>query len=371
MLVLGIQGEPRPGNASGALAASRTTGWYHDAAAVLLRDGYIVAAIEEERLNRQKHSGRFPTAAIRFCLKEGGIDLDEVDFIAFGERGGDGPYLDPTISPAQIASVLDTELGCGTGIAARVVLVEHHLAHAVSAYAASGFAEALVVTADGFGDGVAGYISGVRDGVITILDRIDVASSLGRFYGSSLSFFGFEAFSEYKVMGLAPYGDPTSFRTEISRMYELLPGGRFLMTAKSRAEKLEAFDRLGPPRRPDARLAQLHCDVAAAIQEALETILRHVLQHFRARRGIGCCASRGVQLRIASLRGSFWPKVCSTTYSFSPPPPTLVMRSVQPITSPSPSPGDHLLCRLCLMCFSAVTFQPQTRWRARSPRRPI
>ena len=287
MWVLGIQGEPRPvrSDRDDVLADLRPSGWYHDAEAVLLQDGHLVAAIEEERLNRQKHSGRFPAAAIRFCLERGGIGLDAVDVIAFGERGGQGPYQDPAISPAQIASVLQAELGCDPGIAERVTLVEHHVAHAVSAYVGSGFDESLVVTADGFGDGVAGYVSSVRNNAFTILDRIEVANSLGRFYGAPLAFLGFDAFSEYKLMGLAPYGDPARFRAAFQQMYVLQADGKFAMTAKSRAETLDGFARLGCQRQPDGPIEQIHCDVAAAMQDAVETILRHVLRHFRSATG--------------------------------------------------------------------------------------
>jgi carbamoyltransferase len=305
MLVLGIQGEPNAprGDPRDVAAELRPAGWYHDAAAALIEDGRIVAAIEEERLSRRKHTGRFPTGAIQFCLNQLGVRLENVDRIAFGERGGNGPYLDPAISRERIAAILCSELHCEADIVDRIALVEHHVGHAVSAYACSGYRDALIVTADGFGDGIAGSIMSARNGSLAVLDCIHVENSLGRFYGAPLHFFGFNEFSEYKVMGLAPYGDPSRFRGLLQATYDLLPDGRFALKAASREAMADLFNRLGRPREVDGPFEAVHKDLAAALQETLETIMRHVFSYFREQTGQRYLCFAGGTAQNCSLNG--------------------------------------------------------------------
>ena len=186
----------------------------HDSAAVLVRDGVVLAAVEEERLNRLKHTNKIAVGAIRACLDEAGLAIDDIDRIAYYTRED---IYDHTVirhllkypsvrmpwsGRAYLAEVLSEDLGQPID-PARLVFVEHHHAHASSAYVVGPFADALVVTLDGKGDGLSGTVWAGRGGELTRLLDIPIPDSLGVFYVGPTTFLAYRMFDEYKVMGLA------------------------------------------------------------------------------------------------------------------------------------------------------------------------
>jgi len=282
MKILGFLGEPKAVRASPyAIVSEWRSGWYHDAAAVLVEDGVVVAAIEEERLSRRKHSGKFPYLAIEHCLRARGLTLDDIDYIAYGEEGGVGTYRDASISEAHIATLLAARFPCRSDLADKIVTVEHHIGHAMSAFIPSGFARALVMTADGFGDGVAGRLLAAAGKRITILDSISTPSSLGAFYAAVVSHIGFGPKDEYKVMGLAPYGDTQRFHAFFDTQVTLLRKGRFEIDPGFE----RALATLGEKRAREAPVERVHMDLAAGVQRALEEIYFHVLSYARKAHG--------------------------------------------------------------------------------------
>ena len=287
MLVLGITGGPElPGEPGSPL----THDALHDAAAALVDSGRVVRALEEERLTRRKHTHKAPISAIRYCLRDYGAKLDDVAIFAFY---GSEPFIN-----AELADGFLTHPGGGVLRTARelhrsmlrhafgedvpderFLYVPHHRAHALSAHALSGWRESLVVTLDWQGDDVAGEVYAARDHVFERLACIPADRSLGKLYQRVTSYLGYGAFDEYKVMGLAPYGDPSRLRDVFAGMFELVDGGDFALDLGA----LERLFAIAPPRRRDAPLDQVYKDVAAAAQETLETIVLHVVDHHRAR----------------------------------------------------------------------------------------
>jgi carbamoyltransferase len=281
----------------------------HDAAAVILHDGQLIAAFEEERLDRIKHSNKFPVAALRACLDAVGLGLDQVDCLALNksefmmDAGIHAPglgvslaealdlRLGPVATPrAFVQALLQRHMGA-TVSPSRIHFVKHHVAHAQSAFAVCGWDEALVVTLDGVGDGEAGTISvGTRDGLET-LRTIYPAASVGFFYDMITRILGFRTFDEYKVMGLASYGDPMVFRNRFRRLYTLQPRGEYTINTNPVVALLPEIR----SRYSSEPLQQLHMDVAAAAQEVLEVIAFHVLEHFRQTTGMtNLCLAGGV-----------------------------------------------------------------------------
>ncbi len=264
----------------------------HDSAAVLLRDGEVVAAIEQERLDRIKHSNKAPLDAIRFCLDSAELRVGDVDrWVFYGEQAYwdrllQTYYLEhfdaPRLLDARtfLRSILARELGAEIP-AGQPLFVGHHLAHAMSAAAMSGFAESLVVTLDGEGDQIAGTVYTALGTQLELLETIPEERSLGYFYLRVINFLGFRMFDEYKVMGLAPYGDPGRYEKLFKSLYTLAPGGRYTVAAKPAPRLFE----IAPPRRPGEPIAQVHMDIAAALQSSLEEIVFHVLRHYREAAG--------------------------------------------------------------------------------------
>ena len=262
--------------------------WFHDAAAVLVQDGRVTDAIEEERLNRIKHTNKGATAAIRFCLGRHDMCLNDLDYLAlYGTEAifdtfirnvhcGSADVYCPQTVRQLVHELLVDELSDDIGDA-KLVFIPHHLCHLASAYHHSGFADALVMTIDGGGDGLSGTVSSIRSGCVTLLQTSPISKSLGVFYCSAIALLGYGFAEEYKVMGLAPYGDPVRFRHAFRGIYALLPQGDFLL----RWDLIETLNGLLPARKRQDPLEQVHADVAAALQEALEDIVLHVVGHFR------------------------------------------------------------------------------------------
>lgn len=304
-IVLGINGYHAPVT---DFASEWRTKWYHDAAAVLVRDGRVVHAVEEERLTRNKHTGTFPSAAITSCLARASLTLEDVDLIAVGEEGGAGDFRDADLSPERIATTMQTMGLTRNDLSSRIRLVEHHKAHAASAYYPSGFDDALVLTIDGFGDGVAGLVAKATDGEIETIRRLRVDQSIGNFFAAPLPYFGYRNFDEYKLMGLASYGDPSRFASLVSELYTLLPDGDFAFRVRDVSELVRILASAGPPRLDDSDFLAHHKDLAAAYQGAFEKIVLHVLRHHAKATGLrklcmagGCAQNSAFNGRLASV----------------------------------------------------------------------
>jgi carbamoyltransferase len=283
--------------------------WWHDAAAVLLKDGVVVAAVEEERLSREKHTSRFPQMAISACLAQAGISLREVDCVSYyaGEHHVRGcltaVYKDnPGVSDTDPLSVLRDSLRRAVGVdyAGRLELVNHHRAHVASAHRMSGWSDCLAVTVDGRGDQESGLVTDVRNNRWNVLLELPIAESLGLFYEKLIWYIGYWRFEEYKVMSLASYGDPAPYRKLFRELYELLPEGRFRIA--SGWDSTVVYDHFQPRRRHEP-IAKKDMDFAAALQEALEDMMGHLLRHYRAVTGHRRLAMAGGVALNCSMTG--------------------------------------------------------------------
>ncbi|MBT5226351.1 MAG: nodulation protein [Proteobacteria bacterium] len=285
MLVLGWHGGLRSDEAT-----DRTGGYStHDGAAVLVQDGNIVAGIEEERLNRIKHSNFFPVLSIRFCLQRAGAQLSDVDLIALDAQESvvdEYATFRALVAPEQplisgremIARVFEDIFG--DDVRHKLRFCRHHLAHIYSALYASGKPHGLAVALDGEGDQRSGMVATFTDSGITPLREYSPAQSLGGFYTTAIAMLGYRRFDEYKVMGLAPYGDPTKFRPLFSSLYSLLPDGQFEFVPDGRLVSLFAEKGLlSQIRRRGEPFTQLHKDLAASLQEAVERVAMHIFEH--------------------------------------------------------------------------------------------
>ncbi len=266
---------------------SRWISLHHDSAAVLVEDGEVIFAIEEERLNRIKHTNKFPGESLRLCLKSKGIQLEEVDLIAYYNSkkkfemrvkqlfldNASIPIIDSTIFLQHVfCRGLNSEIDPG-----KLYFVHHHHAHAMSALALSGYESSLVTTFDGQGNGVSGRVFEGEGTILKQIADIPVSNSLGIFYEKIIAFLGYSFFDEYKVMGLAPYGDPKRYRNVFQTLHTLLPNGDYVI----HQDKINSLFDLGVPRRKGEPFTQIHKDIAASLQETLENIVFHVLQYYR------------------------------------------------------------------------------------------
>jgi carbamoyltransferase len=279
----------------------------HDSAAALVVDGKIVAAAAEERFCRQKHTGRFPAGAIAYCLQEAGIRLEDVDEIAHGFDYT--PYkklysLDPTTAKLHHEVLSKDALLRQVGAhfpdfpQERVRQVGHHLSHAASAYFTSGWSESLVIVLDAMGEVESVSVYHARDGALNLLHALSASDSIGILYSLVTLHLGFDFNSdEYKIMGLAPYGNPETYRAFFESNVHLKPGGSVRIPVlginRSRDERenygatRKYFDEALIERRaPDQEITEQHCDVAAAVQECLERTVMHVCRHFAGQTGL-------------------------------------------------------------------------------------
>ena len=289
---------------------------YHgDSAACLFVDGKLIAAAEEERFRRIKHWAGLPTSAINYVLEEAKLRLEEVDHIAINRKPGVNNlrrlefvlthWPHPRLIAQKIknirsaASVKETlQANYRIEIKAEVHHVEHHLAHLASAYLVSGFNEAACISIDGFGD-FASTAFGVGQGSeVKIDNRVYFPHSLGIFYSALTQFLGFRHYGdEYKVMGLAPYGEP-NYLEPLREVVRIRPDGTFRLnlkyfrhhignvsyTWKDCAPEVGTLYRrrlvglLGPARRPDEPLEQKHKDIARSVQATYEKAFFALLQ---------------------------------------------------------------------------------------------
>jgi len=300
MLVVGLSGGL---NWAASERFQETSNFLHDAAAVIVRDGRIVAALEEERDNRLKHSNKFPLGAIRHCLDEAGVSARDVDRWAycFGnvlEILATNAFMADMAAPPLVFSeaILADRLSAGLGVhvsPSAITTVGHHAAHVASAFEPSGFESALVVSYDGGGDDSHGRIASVVNGTYETLSDLGAPQSLGHFYHAAMRPIGYGRFDEYKVMGLAPYGDPSRFREPFRSLYTLHEGGKY----EIHFDRFKSLMGLVPVRRPGEAFTQEHMDLAATIQDALETMAFHLIDGVRRSTGHrNLCLAGGVAL---------------------------------------------------------------------------
>jgi carbamoyltransferase len=285
-----------------------------DAAAAIVVDGIVVAAAAEERFNRQKQTGDFPVQAIDYCLRQAGLSLSDVEEIAhcfdyapFGEIFS----LDATSAMlyeevfSRQALLAQVSRHCAGFNPERVHQVSHHLSHAASAYFTSGWDECLVVVLDAMGETQSGSIFHGSGGRLEKLREISANDSLGILYSLVTYHLGFDFNSdEYKIMGLAPYGDPRQFEGVFHQMVECRPNGtvripilRLNRTRFERENYLQTRDWLSrnliPRREPGDEITQVHCDVAASLQQTLNRAILHICGHFGASTGLRKIAMAG------------------------------------------------------------------------------
>lgn len=268
---------------------------YHDSACCLMQRGRIVAAAQEERFSRIKNDKAFPAAAFKYCLDHAGLTIADIDCVAFYED----PCLKlsrqiwmgmlPGLTQQRRASILsrtlwtrpETEIRLLTGYDGPIEIVDHHLSHAASAYFFSGFEEAAILTIDGVGEWPTTTYNSGNGAEIERLGQVDFPDSLGMFYSAVTGYLGFEVNEgEYKVMGLAPYGQP-NYVKEVSQLIEDGPGGEYRLNLKyysflqeDRMFSEDLCQLLGEPPRPyGSDITQFHMDVARSAQLVLEDIL--------------------------------------------------------------------------------------------------
>ncbi len=286
----------------------------HDSSAALVIDGEIIAAAAEERFNRKKHCGDFPVNAIQYCLAEAGITLNDVDELAHGFDYA--PYqklfsLDP-ISAEAYKKVYSREAllelikrDLPDFPASRVHHVPHHLAHAASAYFTSGWGECLTVVIDGMGEVHSATIYHAHDGQLDHVYQLPASDSIGILYSLVTLHLGFDFNSdEYKIMGLAPYGNPEKFRSFFDEVVELREAGairipilRLNRTRDERENHLATRRYLDQylihERLPEENVAQLHQDVAASLQACLDRAMLHLCKHWGEKFGLRKLAMAG------------------------------------------------------------------------------
>ena len=297
--------------------------YYHDSAACLVRDGEIVAAAQEERFSRRKHDHRFPRNAVSYCLREGGITASGLDYVVFYDKPLQKferlleTYLD--YAPGGIRSFLRAmplwlreKLWMREHIAkeceygGKVLFTEHHESHAASAFFPSPFESAAILTVDGVGEWATSAYGRGDGNEIHLMGEIHFPHSLGLLYSAFTYYTGFKVNSgEYKVMGLAPYGEPRYSEKILDELVDLRDDGSLRLNMKyfNYCQGLtmtnKAFDRLfgGPPRGPETRITQREMDLARSVQDVTELAMLRMARHVHQETGEkNLCLAGGVAL---------------------------------------------------------------------------
>jgi len=292
----------------------------HDSSACIARDGRILFAVAEERLSRLKHDARFPALSIEACLASAGVRAEQLDFVCFGwppaiealkhdikcMATGSLPlnYVDLVSTLRRNLSATRKQNGKKQFLArfptnAQFRFVEHHLAHAISAYSYSGFADAAVLVLDGRGAWEASSLWHGRDGRLEHVWTIPWPNSLGLFYAQFTQYLGFQPYSdEWKVMGLAPYGEPginlRDFIVPDDNPYKV---STKLVLADAPSSLAGIIERLGPQRQAESEIDAKHKNVAFAVQEACEEAMLTLARAAVAKTGSrNICLAGGVAL---------------------------------------------------------------------------
>jgi carbamoyltransferase len=295
----------------------------------------LIAAIEEERFTRIKHWAGFPVEAIKFCLREAGISLSELDHITIGrdpaaKLGNKIKYLikNPSLfggavsrlrNSQQVASLKDEFHRIDANadyneIRKKIKNIEHHRSHLASAFFASPFDEAAILSIDGSGDFTTTMIATGKGNKINIIDSVDFPVSCGLFYTAFTQFLGFPNYGdEYKVMGLAPYGKPV-YEDKVKKLLRFLPNGLYSWHDEYFVQPTKAgftyenhlpsvgnlfsekfINEFGAPRKPAEELTQYHKDLAASVQKVTEEVIFHILRYLRKTTGLrNVCVAGGV-----------------------------------------------------------------------------
>ena len=301
--------------------------FYHDSAACLLKDGHIVAAAQEERFSRKRHDHRFPRHAVAYCLGEAGITSDDLKLVAFYDK----PWLKferlletyLAFAPAGLPSFLKAmplwlkeKLWMGdlvkkaVGFEGVLIYPEHHQSHAASAFFASPYSRAAVLTIDGVGEWATASWGVGRDNRIELKSELRFPHSLGLLYSAFTYYTGFRVNSgEYKVMGLAPYGEPKYVQVILDELIDLKDDGSFRLNMKyfnycqGLTMTSKAFDRVfgGPPRRPETNITTREMDLARSVQDVTEEVIVRMARHVRKETGEqSLCMAGGVALNCVA-----------------------------------------------------------------------
>src|SRR5437867_7925458 len=306
--------------------------YYHDSAACLVRDGEIVAAAQEERFTRRKHDPGFPVNAVRFCLDQGGISLTDLRYVVFYDK----PVLKfdrlletyLSFAPKGLRSfvmamplwlkeklflknLLEKELcavmeGTSKKLLPEILFGEHHESHAASAFYPSPYESAVVLCLDGVGEWATSSVWLGKGNTLTPLWEIPFPHSVGLLYSAFTYYTGFKVNSgEYKVMGLAPYGEPKYVQAIYDELLDLKPDGTFRMNmeffnyATGLTMTNRRFDRIfgGPPREPETKLTQREMDLARSIQDVTEEVMLRLSTTLHSETGAdNLCLAGGVAL---------------------------------------------------------------------------
>ena len=308
--------------------------FYHDSAAAMVCDGEVVAAAQEERFTRKKHDSRFPHHAVDYCLSEAGLALDQLDYVVFYDK----PFLkferlletylafapsgyrsfcmalplwvrEKLFQKSLLRKMLKQH-GPGFDWQKRLLFTEHHLSHAASAFFPSPFQDAAILTMDGVGEWTTSSVAMGRGSHLEILKEIHFPHSLGLLYSAFTYYTGFRVNSgEYKLMGLAPYGQPKYAQLIRDHLLDVKPDGSFRLNlpyfeyCTGLKMTNHKFDTLfgGPARNPKELLTQRHMDIAASVQTVLEEIILRLTRSLAAETGAkNLCLAGGVALNCVS-----------------------------------------------------------------------
>lgn len=295
--------------------------FYHDAAAALYCDGLLIAAAEEERFTRLKHDSEFPSNAARYCLAEAGLTSQDIDYVVFYEkpvrkleriiatsiktfplsfgmfRYAAGVWLSKKL---WITQIIRKELG----YSGRILFGDHHLSHAASAFFVSPFDRAAILTVDGVGEWTTCALWIGEGQTIRPLEEIRFPHSIGLLYSALTGYLGFEVNEgEYKVMGMAAYGEPTRY-DDLRRLIDVRGDGSFRLDMryfafehKRRSLSSRFFREFGPARHPESALDQRFADLAASLQRLVEDTLVAIAEHLWKRTQVSnLCMAGGVAL---------------------------------------------------------------------------
>jgi carbamoyltransferase len=285
--------------------------FYHDSAAAIVRDGEIIAAAQEERFSRKKHDPRFPRKAINYCLSEAFIEADELDAVVFYDHPlwtldrvlksilaaapkSEGQWLQASRSILGIKLFVEKYVRDALKTEAKLYFTEHHASHAASAFYPSPFADAAILTLDGVGEWATTTLGHGEGEKMTLLKEIDYPHSLGMLYSAFTYFCGFKVNSgEYKLMGLAPYGEPVYADIIREKLISVLPDGSFRLNMEyfgyldSNLMTNEKFAELfgGRARQPESRITRREMNMAASVQRVTEEVVLNAGRHLRGLTG--------------------------------------------------------------------------------------
>ncbi|MDP8299960.1 MAG: carbamoyltransferase [Candidatus Tantalella remota] len=301
--------------------------FYHDSAAALVREGEIVAAAQEERFTRKKHDPSFPAKSVEYCLAEAGITIEDVDVVAFYDK----PFIKferlletyVAYAPKGIRSFISAmppwikkklflkeHIRSELGYEGTILFPEHHHSHAASAFYPSPFEKAAVLTVDGVGEwATASFGKGEGNG-IELYDEIRFPHSIGLLYSAFTYYCGFRVNSgEYKLMGLAPYGEPRYADLILENLIDIKDDGSFRLDLKyfnycaGQTMTSRKFHKLfgGPPRKPESDLEQKHMDLAKSVQVVTEKVILNMAKHVHEVTGAkDLCMAGGVALNCVA-----------------------------------------------------------------------